>query len=143
MAVEQPGTQIGWLPADADLSTKQYYCVKFSSTGVALCSAAGERCDGILQNDPVAGQPAAVMKTGVSKAVASGALTAGTQVTTDANGKLKAVVAGRTDTSDAGAAADPLLGSYVLGTLLETSTADGDIVSVDLDAKGAVPTTAS
>lgn len=143
MAVEVPGKVIGHIVADADLSAKQFYCVKFSSTGVALCSAAGERCDGILQNDPTAGLAAAVMVDGVSKGVASGALTAGTLVTTDAAGKLAAAVLGKTNTADAGGAADALLGSYVLGVLLETASADGDKVSVLIDKLGSVPTTAS
>ena len=144
MAVEIPGKVVGILVAAADLRTKQFYCVKVDSAAkIALCSAAGESVFGVLQNDPNTGEAAAVMTTGVTKAVAGAALAAGAYVTTDANGKLKAVVLGRTDTSDAGAAADALLGSNVLGQLLEASTADGDIVTLSLGARAPQVTTAS
>lgn len=143
MANEIPGFLVGTQTADADYSTKQFYCVAFSATGVVLCSAAGQRCDGILQNDPVSGECASVMTDGVSKAVASGTLAKGSLVTTDAAGKLKAAVLGRTDTSDAGGAVDALLGSNILGVLLEASSADGDIVTLLIQKVGAAPTTAS
>jgi hypothetical protein len=141
MALESNQITIGHHVAAADLSTKQFYVVKMTSTGWNVAGA-GEG-EGILQDTPNAlGQAALVAVGGTSKAVAGAALAKGAYVASDASGKLKAAVLGRTDTSDAGAAADPLLGSNVLGKLLQASGADGDIVEVLILNLGAVPTTA-
>lgn len=143
MAYEIPGFKLGVLPANADLSAKQYYGVKVVSGGIDVVSAAGGVAVGILQNKPVSGEAAEVTVLGVSKAIGSGALSKGALVAFDSNGKLKAAVLGKTDTSDAGAAADPLLGSHVIGILLEDCAADLALTTVLLLHLGAVPTTAS
>ena len=62
------------LKAAADLRTHQYKFVKLDANGnVVLCSAAGERVLGILQNKPNTGETAAVRIIGISKIVCSGA----------------------------------------------------------------------
>jgi len=119
MATQQPGFRIGHEDAAADLSAKQFFCVKFTSTGVNLAGT-GEAIDGILQDKPVSGQPADVMVTGVSKIVASAALAKGALVSCDAAGKAKAAA-----TTE-----------YIIGRLLEASGADGDVVSVSITRPG-------
>ena len=144
MSFEIVGQKLGNLVAAADLSAKQYFGVKVDSAGkIALIAAAGELAIGILQNKPEAAQAAEVMVSGVSKGVASGAIAAGAKVAFDSAGKLKAAVLGKVDTSDAGAAADPLIGSHVIGILLEAAGADGDIVAVQMLHLGLVPTTSA
>lgn len=122
MATEQLGFSIGSEVADADLSAKQFYGVKFSSTGVALCSTAGEVCDGFLQNKPVLGETCNVMVFGKTKAVAGAALAKGALVSITAAGKLKAAASGE----------------YVVGKLLEAAAADGDIVGLLVTRPGRV-----
>jgi hypothetical protein len=146
MAFEQFGPKIG-LPAGADLSTHQYKFVKINSSGqVVLCAAAGEDADGVLCNKPVAGEIAEVQTISggsIAMVMAGGAITRGSLVKTTAAAKAAAAVLGTTNTSDAGAASDPLVGSFVLGRSLETAAADGDIIAVLLKSMGAVPTTAA
>lgn len=73
-----------------DLSAKQYYAVKMTTTArtVALASTGGEMILGILQNAPVSPEAADVCLFGVTKAVAGGTITAGDPLTTDTAGKL-------------------------------------------------------
>lgn len=140
MAFEATSFQMT-LVAAADLSAKQYYAVKIDSNGQAALAAAGEPAVGILQNKPIAGQSATVWAFGPrSKAVAGGTIAAGALVASDANGKFVTATTGKTNTSDAGAAADPLIGSNVLGVAV-TSAVSGDIFTVVLCGLGAVPTT--
>src|SRR5436190_7694730 len=79
------------LKAAADLRTHQYKFVKLDASGnIILCSAAGERPLGILQNKPNTGENAVVRSIGVSKVVCSGAIATPNQIATDANGLAKA-----------------------------------------------------
>lgn len=81
--------------AAADLSAKQYYACKLnSSENVALCSVAGERVDGILQNKPESGEHAKLMDHGITKAVMGGTVSTGDLLATDANGKLVVATSG-------------------------------------------------
>lgn len=130
------------LAAAADLSAKQFYAVKVDSNGRAAVAGAGEAAIGILQNNPASGVPASIMVSGTTKAVAGGSITAGDVVAANADGKIVSATKGRTNTSDAGAAADALLGSNVLGIAL-TGAASNDIFTIALMHMGAVPTTAS
>lgn len=131
--------------AGADLSAKQYYGVALQSDGeVEVANAAGEPVLGVLQNNPTSGQTATVAVSGVTKMIAGGVIAVGAYVAVDANGKAKTAVAGRTDTTDTAAAADALLGSYVLGIYVgNAASADGDIISVLITHTGSVPTTVS
>lgn len=110
--------QITGLLAGADLSSKQYYFVKMASTAgeVVACSATTDHAIGILQNDPADGEAALVKAIGVSKVVcASTAVTVGSDVGWSAEGQ---------------AASRSAAGSRAMGTALEASAADGDIVTV-------------
>lgn len=144
MAYEIPGFSLGTAVAAADLSAAQFQAVKVDNTGqIALCAAAGEFAVGVLQNTPIAGEPAQVMALGVTKAKVGAAVTAGALVTTNAAGKVIAATKATTKTDDAGVAADPLVGSHVMGLALETATAPDQIIAVLLLPMGAVPTTAA
>lgn len=107
--------------ADADLSAKQYHWVKDTSTGIALCSGATDRPAGILQNAPLQGEAAEVMRLGISKAIAGAAIAAAAQVGTDAAGKTGTKVAG-TDTTN-----------YVGGAAIEAATAGDQIITVTVN----------
>jgi hypothetical protein len=140
MSYENTGHQMT-LVAAADLSAKQYYAVKIDSNGLAALAAAGEPAVGILQNKPTAGQSATIWTFGPrTKAVAGGTIAAGALVASDANGKLVTATTGKVNTSDAGAAADPLIASNVLG-IAATAAVSGDVFTVVLCGLGAVQTT--
>lgn len=115
-------TQAGYesLIAAADLSASIFRWVTLNSSGeAALATSAGERCFGVLQNKPTAGDTAAVAAVGngcQSKVVLAEAVSAGDDVTTDA--------AGATILSDT-------TGHSSLGIALE-SGGIGAIVSIQL-----------
>lgn len=127
--------------AGADLSTKQYYLVKYDANAAVVLAGAGENAIGVLQNAPANGEVAIVKRWGLTKCVCGGVVAKGAIICSDANGKAVTAIKGKTDTSDAGAAADPLIGSNVLGDSLETG-ADGVASMIDFHRLGAVPTTA-
>lgn len=143
MAREEKGIDIT-VNASGDLSTKQYYFVDVNSSGLAaVVAAAGARAVGVLQNKPDAsGRAGTVRIFGVTKVIAGGSITAGDSIASDANGKAGAVTKGKVNTSDAGASADPVIGSYVMGVAL-ADAASGDIFPVMLYPVGVVPTTAA
>lgn len=138
MAFDQGSkNDIGTQPATADLSAKQYFCVAFdSSTGVSLVAAAGAKCDGILQNAPIAGQAAQVRTSGLSKAIAAEAITAGAEVESDANGKLVNAVKGTVSGSN-------VVGGNIVGTAVTACTNAGDIITINIAPRGTVATTAA
>ena len=142
MAYEDAGKQIS-LPAGADLSGSQYCAVKVNASGQVVLAGAGETAIGILQNKPTSGRVATVMVSGVSKMVAGGAVAAGSLVAADATGRAKVASLAVTNTADAGAANDPLIGSSILGVALSGAAAAGVVISVLLLPMGAVATTAS
>ena len=83
----------------ADLSAKQYYLVKISTTGqVDVCAATTDKPVGILQNKPEAGEAATVRIFGRSKCNANEALAANDVVGPAADGQGAPYVAG-TDTT--------------------------------------------
>lgn len=130
------------LPAGADLSAKQFRAVKVNSSAQAVVAGAGEFAIGILQNKPGSGQAASIVFGGVSKAILGGNVTAGATVTADSTGALVDATEARTNTTDADASADPLIGSNILGVALAGGVA-GDIVPVLILVAGATPTTAA
>lgn len=87
MALEIPVLVDSKHLAYADLSAKQYFFVKLTSNGIELCAGATDRPFGVLQNAPIAGEPAEVMRLGVSKVKAGGTIAIGALIGTDANGK--------------------------------------------------------
>lgn len=119
MSYEIPGFKLGnRLCGSVSLAAKQYYGVKLHTDGtVILCSSSGEVPEGILQNNPAIGIAASIMVSGVSKCVAGAAINQGAKVMVHSDGKV------RTATT----------GLAIIGTALEPSTADGDIIPVMLN----------
>lgn len=130
------------LVAAADLSAKKGFLVKVDTNGKAALAGAGEPAVGVLVNAPAADAIAIVRVAGIARVIAGGVVTKGDRVASDAAGKAKTAVAGKTDTSDAGGAADPLIGSNVIGVALETGAADA-LMSMLITPSGAIPTTAA
>jgi hypothetical protein len=109
--------------AAADLSTKQYHFVAYnSSSQVASVASAGAEADAVLQDKPAAqGRACSIAISGVSKVVASAAITAGAAVTSN----------------NAGRAQTATTGNRVLGKALESASAAGDVIKVLLKLAGA------
>lgn len=124
MAYENVGATVVAATAAGDLSTKQFYLVKQTATGVDLAGA-GEPIIGVLQNKPEAlGDAATVWGIGsVSKVVAGAAVSIGDPVAPDANGKAIGAVST----------------NFVAGFALEEATADGDIIAVFINQPGVAP----
>src|SRR5262245_25714320 len=107
-ATQGYGTDIS-LPAGADLSAKQFFFVKVNSSGQVVLTGAGETAIGILQNNPASGLMATVRILGKSLAKSGGSITAGNLVTSNASGKAAAATLAKVNTSNTGAAADPVI----------------------------------
>jgi hypothetical protein len=140
MAIEHILLEMTYI-AQADLSTKQFYGVKLSGAdfGMDVCGA-GEMAIGVLQDKPASGKAGRVVHVGICKALAgTGGVTRGVACAPVADG-FAAASTGRTDTSDAGAANDPLKGGYATGIPLETATV-GKTFSMLVFPMGAVPQT--
>lgn len=111
--------------AAADLSAKQFYCVKKNTTAgqYALCTVDGEPVAGVLQNKPsAAGAAAEVRAAGVTKVLAAETLTAGDFWGTDSAGKAKVVEATVTGAD---------VGDYVCGHVIEGCAA-GEYATVTI-----------
>jgi hypothetical protein len=120
MSLPQNYQTLDTLTAAGNLSADEYKLMKQTATGVALCGdgepAIGSLVSGGMAKLPdAAGLQTSVARSGEIPAMASGPLTAGIEVCSDANGKLRAAVIG-TDS--------------IFGILLEAATADGQIVIV-------------
>lgn len=123
MAVELP-ILMKTFEAAADLSTKQYYYVKLTSTfnRVNVCTAATDIPIGVLQNKPdAAGKAAEVMMVGITKGSANGALSILDLVGPSADSQVDAKVPG-TDITE-----------YVVGQVLEAATAAADIITMTVN----------
>jgi hypothetical protein len=129
--------------AAADLSSLQNTFVKMTSSGVAAAAAAGESCIGVLINAPLAGAIAIVRMHGQAQVKSSASIAAGVDVATTNVGLSKAAVAATTNTSDAGASADALVGSFVMGTAITAGAGSSALHTVFVQRMGAIPTTAA
>ena len=123
------------LVAAEDLSAKQYFGITVDSNGKAAVADDGEMAIGVLQNNPVAGGEATVAVAGITNVSAGDTIAAGKPVAFDASGEAVVAVAASVDTSDGGAAADPVVGDFVFGIALATA-ADGDIIPVMITHSG-------
>lgn len=104
--------------AGEDLSAKQYHYVKIATGNkVVACTAVTDRPIGVLQNNPAAGQEAAVMVIGITKVVSDAALAVGALIGTSADAQADAKVPG-TDTTE-----------YVTGQVLTATGAAGGIAT--------------
>lgn len=133
----------------ADLSSSQYCGVKVNSSGVIVLAGAGEFGIGILQNAPGSGAVGFVRVAGVSLMKADGTgVTRGDKISTAANGLGRASTAAGTgalayvNTSDAGAAQDPVIAASILGVALTTAAASANFYIL-LTHSGAVGATAA
>lgn len=137
-------------PAAMDLRTYQYCAVKRTSAGKwTLCTSVGERADGILQNAPNTDEIADVVVMPGARCkmkVGAGSLAPGALLKVQAStGRGIAVTAATVDTSDAGAASDPVIGSYPVAVVWDAvgTVADGTVLQVCFRPGGVVPTTAA
>jgi len=107
------------LPSSGDLSTKQYLFVDVNSSGqVVVVSSTGGKAIGVLQNNPNAvGLGADVATLGISKVIASAAITAGAEVSS----------------TNAGQAKTAATTEQILGRAMNTTTGAGEILEVLLD----------
>lgn len=133
----------------ADLSSSQYCGVKVNSSGVIVLAGAGEFGIGILQNAPASGAVGFVRVAGISIMKADGTgVTRGDKISTAANGLGRASTAAGTgalayvNTSDAGAAQDPVVAASILGVALTTAAASANFYIL-LTHSGAVGATAA
>ena len=111
------------LKANSDLSAKQFFIVKQTAADVVdLTAAVTDRPFGVLGNAPKINQAAEVVTDGVTKVSSdgnAGAIAAGDQLGTDANGRaIKCTTLDR-----------PLLGEA-----MDASTAVGTVIRVKLRA---------
>jgi len=119
MATEQRLYTIS-VPASADISTKQYYAVVFTSGKIAVAGA-GVKIDGILQDKPAAAdRPGSVGILGGSKAVAGAAVTIGDRLMTDSSGKV--ITATGTN--------------ITCGKALSAAGADDDVIDIVVETAG-------
>lgn len=131
-----------FVAAGADLSSSQYLFVKNSAGSAIVASAAGEDVMGVLQNAPANAAIAIIRVLGKTRVIASGVVAIGSLVATTSAGKTKVAVAGTVNTSDAGAASDPTIGSFVMGRALSVGATDTQH-SIVLHPMGLIPTTAA
>lgn len=133
--------------AGEDLSSYQYSAVKRATGDNTVSrSGAGEFAIGVLQNAPANGAVAHVRVAGITTMKADGTgVTRGDRISCAANGLARATAAAASgtahvNTSDAGAATDPVIGANVIGIALSTAAASAN-TTVLLTHSGLVPTT--
>ena len=132
MAVEM-NLETKTFEATGDLSTKQFYFVKFDgnvgATGcprVVVCTAVTDTPIGVLQDKPSAtGRACLVAVRGETKINADAALVVGDKIGTAADGQAAVYVPG-TDTT-----------KYIVGTVTIAAGAAGRIGSAYIDCVGA------
>ena len=105
-----------------DLRTKQFYGVKLSADRtVILPTANTDKCIGILQNKPNAGEVALVMVIGRTPIVGGAAVAYGASLYIDNGGKAITLTHG-TDTT-----------KYNCGQCVEHSSGDAEILAADVN----------
>lgn len=102
--------------AGEDLRGQRWKAVKFTSAAktVIRCAATTDVNVGILQDEPNTGEGCTVAHAGRSKAISGSALTRGTIVSTDAQGRMIAAAAG----------------GFPLGMVEDDATAINQVVSI-------------
>lgn len=126
----------------------QYKAVEIASgKTVTIANAVGEHVFGVLQSGATASGDACTVRIfGITKMRAGAAITVPNHVKTNASGKFIAIGAAGpavVNTSDAGAATDPVIGSFVAGQALIAAGADEDVFTGFFNQIGAIPTTAA
>ena len=105
--------------AGGNLTAKQFFLVKYqaSDDSVVAITADTDVPFGVLQNNPASGAAAEVMHNGISKMVASAAITRGAPLGTASDGRGVTRVIG-TDTT-----------KYVCGVALETASGAASVIA--------------
>lgn len=131
-------------PAGASLTAAQNLFVKLNgSSQIVLADSAGEQALGVLLNAPGSGAIGIVRVLGACSVIASAPIADGTLIaTTVTTARAKAAVAATVNTSDAGGASDPVIGSHVMGMALADGTT-GNLLPIFVNPMGAIPTTAA
>lgn len=141
MAFDGQVVKLTGLKAGADLTTKQFFFVKFDGSGdIILATALGEQIVAVLQNKPNTGEAAELVSLGQTKVEFGATLAAGAVVATSAGGAAVAASDAVVNTSDGGAADDPVIGSNALGIVI-LGAASGEVGTMDFQRMGATPTT--
>lgn len=95
MAIERfTGSQTDAMPGAVDLTGKEFFAVKRTSTGLNLCGD-GDACDGVLSNGKKAGLSSSFKTGNQLKAVAGAAVAVGAKVSPDGSGKFITAVSGK------------------------------------------------
>ena len=114
------------LIAGEDLSSHQFRFVTLESDGqIDKADAAGEKCFGVLENDPASGGEATVVVQGQTRIVCGGTVAAGAELQTDASGEAITAAAG----------------DVVMGYAMEAGV-DGQVIAMELIQGGRVIPTA-
>lgn len=121
MATERfTGSQTDTGKSDADLRNKEFFGVKRTATGVALCGA-GDHCDGVISEGKAAGLHTSFKTGNQLKAIAGAAVAVGAKVTPDAQGRFVTAASG----------------TEVFGTAMSAAAAAGDLFTIDVDRSSA------
>lgn len=127
--------------AAGDLSTHQHKFMKFSSGKVTVCTAAGEKSIGVLQDNPdTVDKTASVAYTGQSKVLSGAAVTVGDKLKCDATARAVPAAAANVDATSA-STTEPVKGSNVMGTALLAASGAGELITMDINPEGLVPGT--
>lgn len=112
----------------AAITDKQFLAAKFDSNGkIVVASTEGETVLGLItaeEGTKAAGDTISIQIKDIGLMMASGAIAAGAEVMTDANGKAKTATAGK----------------FIIGYALKAATAAGEVIPVQI-AKGMKPST--
>ena len=94
MSFSNRGTNLPGIVAAADFSLTQHRFITIDTSGEAALSTLGERIDAVLEDNPIAGQAAALMGPGsVAKITAGEAIAIGDELASDATGRCKTATA--------------------------------------------------
>lgn len=94
MATERfTGSQTDAVISAADLTGKEFYAAKRTSSGLALCGA-GDACDGVISEGKAVGLHSSIKTGNQLKAVAGAAVAIGAKVTPNSAGKFVTATAG-------------------------------------------------
>ena len=107
------------VPANADLSLKQFFLADIDNTGAAILqTTAGGRVAGVIYNNPTSGQACELAVAGKVKMAAGAAVTNGSSLKVDATGRAIAVGAG------------DVAGDLAFGIALQAASGAGSIIEV-------------
>lgn len=117
MAVERfTGSQTDTVLSDVDLRDKEYYALKRTATGGALCGA-GDHCDGVISEGKNVGLHTSFKTGNQLKAIAGAAVAIGARVTPNADGKFITATSG----------------TEVFGVAISAANAANDLFTIDVD----------